>query len=160
MKKRGVDCDERGESECRYPPLQRGGDSHYYCCPFARAESLDYLKDLARSLYERRHDAAVVPYEDRSDDQFQPTRNECHRNVDVWSQRHPSHRAVRGWLVFDYSNEGRYRFMPHSLVEDETGRRFDLTAYTRHPFLEFEGVEEEFVLLISTRQLTHIDHYF
>jgi hypothetical protein len=47
--------------------------------------------------------------------------------------------------------------MAHSLVEDDKGRRFDLTAYTGQPFLEFEGIEEEFVLLVSARQLAHVD---
>lgn len=121
---------------------------------------MDFLRDLAGRLYERRHEAVVVPYEDHSDDQFQPARNDCHRNVEVWCQLHPSHRPVRGWLVLDYSEQRRYRFMAHSLIEDEEGHRFDLTAYTGHPFLEFEGVEEEFVLLMSARQLTHVDHNF
>ncbi len=121
---------------------------------------MDYLKDLAQSLYERRGEAVVVPYEDRSDNQFQPAQNDCHRNVEAWCRLHPSHRPVRGWLVFDYSEQRRYRFISHSLVEDEEGHRFDITAYTGHPFLEFEGIEEEFVLLMSARQLTHVDHIF
>jgi hypothetical protein len=91
---------------------------------------LNFLKDLARRLYERRHEAIVIPYEDRSSDPFQPARNDCHRNVDLWCQLHPTHRPVRGWLPFDYSEWALYRFMPHSLVEDDKGCRFDLTAYT------------------------------
>ena len=52
----------------------------------------------------------------------------------------------------------RYRFIPHSLVEDDKRRRFDLTVSIAPPFLEFEGIDEEFVLLISARQLTHVDY--
>lgn len=123
---------------------------------------MDFLKDLAKRLYDRRHHAVMVPYEDRSSGQFQPVHNDCHRNVELWCQANPSHRPVRGWLVFSGLSPPEFcRFTAHSVIEDDTGRRFDVTpsaTFARYPFLEDEAIEEEYVLLISSRGLIFLDH--
>ena len=123
---------------------------------------MDFLKDLARRLYERRHLALTVPHEHRSNDQFRPEPRACHANADMWCKLNPSHRPVRGWLVFDLSAVGRFHFVAHSVVEDEKGNRFDVTPQrpiARCIFLEDEAVDEEYMLLITSRRLVNIDHY-
>jgi hypothetical protein len=62
---------------------------------------MDFLEDLARQLYQRRHEAVVVPFRDCCGEAFRPAEQDCHRNVDVWCESHPSHVAVRGWVVFE-----------------------------------------------------------
>jgi hypothetical protein len=46
---------------------------------------------------------------------------------------------------------------------DENGKLFDLTptrAAPRYPFLHNHLTDEEFVLMVSARQLVHLDHRF
>jgi hypothetical protein len=123
---------------------------------------MDFLADLARRLYDRRQEAVVVPFRNCSSEAFQPAEQDCHRNVDLWCKAHPSHVPVRGWVVFEvYTLLGLCRFVPHSVVGDEDRILFDLTpsrASRRYPFLKDELIEEEYVLLITSRRLLHLDH--
>ena len=93
---------------------------------------------------------------------FQPGQQDCHTNVERWCHIHPEHKPVRGWLVFEgYTRFGFCRFIAHSVVEDEHGRLFDPTptrASHRHPFLREEMSEEEYLLVLSARQLDRVDH--
>lgn len=120
------------------------------------------LAALAKRLYERRQDALVVPYEDRASAGFAPVHHECHRNVDLWVQAHPRDQPVRGWLSFDaFYLLGYHRFQPHSVVADENGRLFDVTpslASQRYPFLRHEGTDAEYVALVESSHLVHLDH--
>lgn len=118
---------------------------------------MDYLKDRARRLYERRHLAGMVPHEDRSNDQFHPEAGACHTNVDQWCRLNPTHKPVRGWLVFDHSAVGRFLFVAHSVVEDEKGNRFDVTPQRpigQYGFLQDEAFDEEYMLLIQPTSAT------
>jgi hypothetical protein len=123
---------------------------------------MDFVTDLARRLYDRRQGAVVVPFRNCSSEAFQPAEQDCHRNVDLWCKDHPSHAPVRGWAVFEvYSPLGFCRFIPLSGVEDEAGILFDITpsrASRRYPFLKDELTEDEYVLLITNRQLINLDH--
>jgi hypothetical protein len=125
-------------------------------------EGMDFVTDLARRLYDRRQQAVVVPFRNCSSEAFQPVEQDCHRNVDLWCKDHPSHTPVHGWVVFEvYTPLGLCRFIPHSVVEDEHGFLFDITpsrASRRYPFLKDELTEEEYVLLITSRQLLNLDH--
>jgi hypothetical protein len=76
-----------------------------------RLGEMAYLKNLARRLYERRHQAAMVPHEHCSDDRFHPEAGACHANVDQWCRINPTHRPIRGWLMFDHSAVGRFLFV-------------------------------------------------
>ncbi|MGB8632836.1 MAG: hypothetical protein WCD69_26250, partial [Xanthobacteraceae bacterium] len=143
-----------------------------YCAGFLQAlmNSLEGLhvdlKGLARSLYARRHEAVVVPYEPQTTTS-PASEHWCHKNVDRWVLEHPDHMPVRGWLVFDYSeNElGRQlvsrqigvpiphcRFNAHSVVETPDGRLFDLTpapkASQRYPFLRHDEADGDFEALL------------
>lgn len=124
------------------------------------------LRELGKALYERRQEAAVVPFDERRGADWAPVENQCHYNVDRWVSEHPGTRAVRGWLVFDFEKTSMglvhvVRFTPHSVVEDEDGRLVDITpsgASRRYPFLRHTGSDEEFEQLVTSRMLVHLDH--
>lgn len=131
------------------------GSYHFLIVPQAQI-----LADEAARLYARRASAVMVPF--RGDSRLTPRRNECHANVEKWLELHPTHKAVRGWLVLDYREvEGHfgYRFFAHSVVEDATGSRFDVTVQSPYPFLEILGNEDDFAMLIHGHNLGAIDHY-
>jgi len=66
----------------------------------------DYLRDLAKTLYERRHEAVRVSFRDCSGPDFQPIEQDCHANVDRWGRVHPEQEPVRGWLVIERLDRG------------------------------------------------------
>lgn len=123
---------------------------------------VDFLTEVARQLYERRHQAVLVPFRDCAGPDFQPVEQACHSNVDEWCLSHPTHRPVRGWLVYEsWLAQGFCRFAPHSVVLDQHGELFDLTptrAVQKYPFLRDHLTDEEFVLMVSSRRLVHLDH--
>jgi hypothetical protein len=121
-----------------------------------------YEKDLAKRLYDRRYLAAPVPYEDHSSADFQPIAKECHVNVDKWCLLHPNHKPIRGWLIIEMPALRRVHFVAHSVVEDETGRRFDVTPQVfldKRSFLEDEDPDEVYMLRNVKRNLVSLDHY-
>jgi hypothetical protein len=107
------------------------------------------LHALARQLYSKRHEAIVVPFIKRSIGDWQPAEKDCHRNVDWWVHNHPTSRAVRGWLFFDFIAGAVFlgrrpfvRFQPHSVIADEAGALHDITpsrASRRYPFIRHDG---------------------
>jgi hypothetical protein len=48
------------------------------------APPTDALREHARALYERRHEAAPVPRRGVGDETWQPAVNLCHENVQQW----------------------------------------------------------------------------
>ena len=97
-----------------------------------------YLEDLARSLFKRRAEGVVIPFEPRATDlRLEP--QDCHANVDAWCRFHPGHKACRGWFVIDQPAIRQTLFVSHSVIADEHGRRFDPTPRrfrNEYPFLE------------------------
>jgi len=114
------------------------------------------LKALTASLYARRTEAVIVPYEPQSTTSGSLTEHECHNNVDRWVLENPDHKSVRGWLVFDFNKTSQgwwpvCRFTAHSIVETADGRLFDLTpsrASQRYPFLHHQGPDGEFEAIV------------
>jgi hypothetical protein len=112
--------------------------------------------DAAKSLYARRPEAVVVPYEAKPMASGLPAEQDCHINAGRWVLEHPDHKVVRGWMVFDYNqiSEGLHpvcRFTAHSVVETPDGRLIDLTpsrASQRYPFLRHPGSEDEFNTIV------------
>lgn len=118
--------------------------------------SQERVQDLARRLYERRGKAIVVPYVERSIENWKPEPQWCHWNVDLWVAGEAGSKAVRGWLLFDYvaSSGGLLRFVvfqAHSVVE-ENGTLVDITpsaASRRYPFIRHPGSEDDFQELVA-----------
>jgi hypothetical protein len=134
---------------------------------FAEMKSESELQALARHLYSMRREAIDVPFTRRSIGIWQPAENHCHRNVGCWIQAHPTSRAVRGWMFFDYTEASFFlerkpfvRFTAHSVVEDEDGTLHDITpsrASRRCPFIRHDGSEEEFTSLVEENRVEHLD---
>jgi hypothetical protein len=120
----------------------------------------NYLRGLAKTLFELRHEAVTVPFRDCSNPNFQPVEQNCHDNVDHWCRLHPAQEPVRGWLVIEHPDRGYCRFVAHAVVRDPQDGLFDLTsgAAEHYPFLQHPHTGEEFVLLLSRSGLIHIDH--
>jgi hypothetical protein len=126
------------------------------------------LKTLATSLYARRQEAVVVPYEPQPMTSGPASEHWCHENVDRWVLEHPDHRPVRGWLVFDWTGNELgvrilslplCRFTAHSVVETPDGRLFDLTpsrASQRYPFLRHHEADGDFEAMILAA-IVHVD---
>jgi hypothetical protein len=109
---------------------------------------------IARSLYLRRASGVLVPFETRAI-AWKPHPRFCHINADKYALQNLDHEPVRGWLIFDYSDIGRFRFMSHSVVADKDGKLFDITPApaTRPPFLRHEGPEGEFEAIVGAGHL-------
>jgi len=108
------------------------------------------LVAIAKSLYLRRESGVLVPCERRETVGWNPSPRDCHKNSDQYAMENVGHRSVRGWLIFDDSDIGRYRFLAHSVVEGSDGKLFDLTPSPapRPPFLPHEGPEGEFEAIV------------
>jgi hypothetical protein len=122
--------------------------------------TLDEIQKKAARLYARRHEGIIVPFEDRRSEHFQPEPKECHQNVALWVRANPTHRAVYGWLSFDFSLIGIHRFSAHVVVADENGRLFDVTpsrASRGYPFVRHEGKDDEYFALVKGN-LTDLDY--
>jgi hypothetical protein len=123
---------------------------------------MDFLQELAQGLYERRDQAVLVPFRDCSGPGFTPVAQDCHRNVDLWCRARSEHKPVRGWLVLEgYPDPDVWRFVAHSIVEDQRGRLSDPTpsiAAQKYPFLRAAMAEDEYLLLLSARGLIYVDH--
>jgi hypothetical protein len=78
-------------------------------------------------LVRQLNEAVVVPYRQVNVGDWVPEENKCHHNVAAWIERNPRHEHVLGWLVIAAPNSDFIRFVAHSVVEDETGNRFDIT---------------------------------
>jgi hypothetical protein len=124
--------------------------------------TFDPVRHAAR-LYERRKDAAVVPFVAcPPDSEFQPTEYDCHTNVEEWCRRNPGHMPVRGWLVFDFTPIGFFRFSAHSVVRRPDGRLFDITPSRvdqRYPFLQDEMSPGDYVAVVDGLQIIWLHHH-
>jgi hypothetical protein len=132
----------------------------------------DLLKDLAKRLYGLRYTARIIPLatveidDDSPSGDRKPFPRFSHDNVNIWVRRSPEHKAVRGWLVFDFSTNPTFRasfvrFATHSVIEAPDGTLWDITQrYTSqpHPFIRHPGTNEDFDRLRADGVL-HVDHY-
>jgi hypothetical protein len=125
------------------------------------AAGLDVVA-YAASLYERRHEAVVVPSAKLSIGDWTPAANDCHANAQTVALSCPEYEAVRGWLYFDFVNDLPFvRFSAHSVILNSEGQLFEITpspASQDYPFL-VEDREAIFDELIGNRGLSHIDHF-
>jgi hypothetical protein len=99
-----------------------------------------------QQLFERVNSAVKVPFREVRADGWEPKLGDCHRNVDFWVTQHPETKAVRGWLFWPTDETGRYRYMAHSVL-DENGTLVDITPVDSRDgllFLKHLGTEEDF----------------
>jgi len=103
-----------------------------------------------RQLLERVKFGTKVPYREVRLIGWEPKLNECHANVDHWTQHHPETKALRGWLFWEPDEAGRCHFMAHSVLDD-SGSLVDITPIDRSTprdallFLEHLGAEDDFL---------------
>ena len=133
---------------------------------------LDRLKDLAKRLYDLRDTARIIPLATVEIGDDSPSGDSklfprfSHANVNIWVRRSPDYKAVRGWVVFDFSSNPTFRasfvrFAAHSVLEAPDGAPWDITQrYTSqpHPFIRHPGTNEDFDRLRADGVL-HVDYY-
>lgn len=85
------------------------------------------LRDHARALYARRHEAVVVPSVDVGTDAWRPSAQDCHGNCEAWCQRHPEYQLVRGWIYVPLPGLAYSRFLSHSVVRRPDDGLIDIT---------------------------------
>lgn len=113
------------------------------------------LRDHARALYERRHEATPVPRVSVVAPGWQPAINRCHENAEEWCTAHADHQIVRGWLYFSLPGMTHCRFVSHSVVRRPDGTLIDitpagpLTQTDPYPFLPAGVSEDEYTDLAT-----------
>jgi hypothetical protein len=139
----------------------------------ARKMQPDHLKELAERLYDLRDTARIIPLaqveigDGSASGDWSPFPRFSHDNVSIWVRRSPEYKAVRGWVVFDFSSNPTFRarfvrFAAHSVIEAPDGTLWDITQpYTSrpHPFIRHPGTDEDFDYLRASAVM-HVDHYF
>jgi len=113
---------------------------------------------IARRLYERRYSGQIIPYK-----MVNPAHSEgeCHQNAGLWAR---GCKAIHGWMVFDHERTSSglvslVQFNPHTIIETDSGDRFDITpsqASRRYPFLDHEGPREHFIQVVKGNSLSSV----
>lgn len=125
-------------------------------------EEHQMLAAICRRLYARRGSGLVIPFVEKKGANWEPQQWLCHGNAIRWVTENPDWKAIPGWLIFDLSFAGRWRFSAHSVVEDADGTRIDITpaptASRRYPFLEDEASHGDFMRLIGSARVQELDY--
>ena len=87
----------------------------------------DALNEHARTLYEHRNEAVVVPLVDVGNADWRPAMKDCHGNCEVWCERHPEYEVVRGWIYVPLPTMSYCRFLAHTIVRQPDGQLIDIT---------------------------------
>jgi hypothetical protein len=131
----------------------------------------EFLSVLVPTLWRDRQVAKIVPRQQAALAVGQLLMNNCHMNAAGWVRAHPSHKAVRGWLIFDLELGGQilgyephFDFLAHTVIEDEKGALFDITPVYdplagTYPFLPHPGPQAEFDEMVDTYNLVRIKLY-
>jgi hypothetical protein len=133
----------------------------------------EILTQLAKQLYDLRDTGRIIPFvcvgigDGSAPDDWKPSPKFCHANVETWVLRSPEYAIVRGWVVFDQSNNPfaprpRFRFAAHSVIGTPAGELLDITPShisQPYPFIRHPGTTEEFYQLRNQYQIMFIDHY-
>jgi hypothetical protein len=115
------------------------------------------LEEIARSLDARLSTAEPAPFrkvsigDGTAHDDWKPSPQICYDNVDIWVRRSPEYKAIRGWAIFDLTDNPfcplHIQFVGHSVVEMPDGSLIDITpsGVSKQPlFLRHDGTFEEF----------------
>jgi len=133
----------------------------------------DILTQLAKQLYDLRDAGRIIPFvrvgigDGSAPGDWKPAPKFCHANVETWVMRSPEYAIVRGWVVFDQSNQSivprpRFHFAAHSVIGTPDGKLLDITPSgisQPYPFIRHPGTTVEFDQLRNRYQLMFIDHY-
>jgi len=109
-----------------------------------------HLHDYASDLFERRASGIRVPRVVLEPGGWQPSPRCCHVNIDYYCDHYADHRAVRGWLFFDYEYAlGCVSFLPHSVLGLPGGELVDIPppldpSARIYPFIEAKLSDEDF----------------
>jgi len=97
---------------------------------------------------------------------WSPRQGECYANCDIWVIRSPEYRVIRGWVVFDLSNNPltrpHFRFVGHSIIVAPDGKPWDITpneTSQAYPFLEHPGPFGEFEALRQAIEPLDVYHW-
>ena len=121
--------------------------------------------DHAANLYKRLGMADYIPRKSLFLDKWYPIPNKCHQNCFEWVTLNPNDEVVNGWLCFDMSALGFYRFASHAVIRTYQNQLIDITPATTcvsQPFLidQLNNLKyEEYIdYLFSTYGYTFLDH--
>jgi hypothetical protein len=134
----------------------------FFFASMARPFNIDGLQ--ARLMHARATER-FVPLVETSEPSWTPAFNACHSNVDWWVQRHAGFRAVRGWLVFDFSRASTelievVRFVAHSVLQGPDETLIDITptlAKRRYPFIVHPGGSNEYAQIVQGQGIAYVD---
>lgn len=111
-------------------------------------------------LFERLKKTEPLRFDDVSLGDWEPEPSRCHANVEFWKTRHPQLEVMRGWLVQELEEIGRYQLTAHSLLDDH-GCLIDITLRNESDrvgmrFLRHGGSDKEFFGVEAwCRQIMH-----
>ena len=119
----------------------------------------------AENLYKRLNMADYIVRKSVLRDNWRPTPNRCHQNCFEWVTLNPDDEIVNGWLCFDMSTLGFYRFASHSVIRTLKNQLIDITPTSivaSVPFLKDDRddsfYEECIHSLFSAHGYTFLDH--
>ncbi len=119
----------------------------------------------AANLYKRLNMADYIVRKSVFQDDWYPTPNRCHQNCFNWVTLNPNDEIINGWLCFDMSTLGFYRFASHSVIRTFKNQLIDITPTSiiaSVPFLQddLDGsfYDECIHLLFSAHGYTFLDH--
>jgi hypothetical protein len=122
------------------------------------------FKALGQQLFAMRHSAVVIPFAQRSLENWMPREKDCHANCTWWRENNPDCTAVRGWLYFDFGGLLNFvRFTAHSVIEQADGVLVDITpsrASQHYPFIRHPGSEDDFSELIMVHGAMNLDYVY
>ncbi len=123
------------------------------------------LEAHARKLYSLRPNSRIVLRYPAKYSIWKPTAGMCHQNCDEWERLYTGDTAVRGWLCFDFSAQGFFRFASHSIIRTQFHTLIDITPVNTgalRPFLEDftpKLIYDQFITDLHTRHgFTLLDH--
>jgi hypothetical protein len=133
----------------------------------------DIITQLAKTLYDLRGTGRTIQFvsvgigNGSAPDDWRPAPRCCHANVETWVMRSPQYAIVRGWVVFDQTDERlvprpRFHFVAHSVIRTPDGKLLDITPSDisqSYPFICHPGKNDEFDELRRMYQIIFIDHY-
>jgi len=123
-----------------------GGSASGVCRSNTSSSGMDE-QELKTRLYRQRRDASIVTQVSSPTGEDPPPAR-CHDNVNEYVARHPTCKAVHGWLIGNHVSF--LYFNAHSVVETEDGSLIDITpSEPPCPFLRHPGTNEEFAAIIA-----------